>query len=569
MNITSEFYYFLIIIIGIIFHLLFGYSMFDIFFKFPLNYGMIPHSSNLTNEETPSKRVVLIILDGVRTDTIYEVISSGKTSFLRDIVTKRGVYGISHTKVPTETKPGFTAICSGHFEDASLALKELYNKHVTLDSVFNQSKYSWAIGHDACMFTGVAKQMECIPENSTENFNNLNPEKQDYILFDILIKKMRYSKYKKEGELYQKLNSSKITFLIHLLQADPLGHAHGPKSDKVKNYLIILDSYFEKLFKFFNEFYEDNKTTFIITGDHGMDMRRAHGDGHPDCTRTPFIIWGSGIREAIYIGKKQENEDAQKKFNLDDYKRKDIEQIDFTPLIAGLLGINYPMNSLGIIPLDIFNVSDKIKSKLLYGNMLELFDIYKIKNEYESKAVFYKTFKPLINSSILMENITNNIDKGNYYQAINDTNILIKLILEGIDYILHYDRQYLKTIVSFGYISWMVYLLIFFKMKNEKVLNKFFFYNSKDKIVNIIIIFIIVSLYLFLFLRLRPFIYYIYTLFPCYFLWRIIANIKYLKLFFIFSNDIKKVLINFILYITTVFAFLSIVSNKQYNYYRQ
>ena len=227
------------------------------------------------------------------------------------------------------------------------------------------------------------------------------------------------------------------------------------------------------------------------------------------------------------------------------------------------------MNSLGIIPLDIFNVSDKIKSKLLYGNMLELFDIYKIKNEYESKAVFYKTFKPLINSSILMENITNNIDKGNYYQAINDTNILIKLILEGIDYILHYDRQYLKTIVSFGYISWMVYLLIFFKMKNEKVLNKFFFYNSKDKIVNMIIIFIIVSLYLFLFLRLRPFIYYIYTLFPCYFLWRIIANIKYLKLFFIFSNDIKKVLINFILYITTVFAFLSIVSNKQYNYYRQ
>ena len=99
-------------------------------------------------------------------------------------------------------------------------------------------------------------------------------------------------------------------------------------------------------------------------------------------------------------------------------------------------------------------------------------------------------------------------------------------------------------------------------MKNEKVLNKFFFYNSKDKIVNIIIIFIIVSLYLFLFLRLRPFIYYIYTLFPCYFLWRIMANISYLKSFFIFTDDIKKILINFGFYIITVLAFLSIVSNK-------
>ena len=95
-----------------------------------------------------------------------------KISFFEKYNNKKGVYGVSHTKVPTETKPGFTAICSGHFEDASLALKDLYDEVVTLDSVFNQSKYSWGIGHNADMFTDVAKQMETIPSDTVQDFSN-------------------------------------------------------------------------------------------------------------------------------------------------------------------------------------------------------------------------------------------------------------------------------------------------------------------------------------------------------------------------------------------------------------
>jgi len=118
-------YYFIIILIGMVFHLLFGYSMFEIFFKFPLNYGMTPHSSNLSEDETPSNRVAIFVLDGKRCDSFFEVLASGEAPFLRNIIENRGVYGISHAKVPTETKSGFTVICSGHFEDASLALIDL------------------------------------------------------------------------------------------------------------------------------------------------------------------------------------------------------------------------------------------------------------------------------------------------------------------------------------------------------------------------------------------------------------------------------------------------------------
>ena len=559
MEYTTVFYYFLIIIIYIIFHLIIGYSMFDIFYKFPLNYGMTPHSSNLTEEEIPSNRVVLIILDGVRADTFFESVSSGKSPFLRNIVTKRGVYGISHTKAPTESKPGFNAICSGHFEYASLALKDIYHINFILDSIFNQSKFSLGIGVDSCMFKTVAKQMQCTPKREIKNYEFINRYKRDYFLFDILIDKMTEAK-KYNKELYKNLTSNKIAFLIHIFETDKLGHSSGPKSEKMKNRLIKFDSYYEKLEKFFNEFYKDNKTTFIITSDHGMDMDRNHGYGNPDCTRTPFVIWGSGIREAIYRDKKPENEDTPSGWTLDNYVRNDINQIDIAPLVAGLLGINFPMNSLGIIPLNILNINDKIKSKILYGNLMELLELYKIKEDFESKAVIYKTFGPLINYNNLKKNILENIVKGKYSSAINETNNFINLTLQGIDYLFHYDVAYLKTIAFLGYISWMIYLIIFIQMKNENVLNKFFYYNQEQTIINIIFLVILICLFTYLILRISPFMHFIYTLFPCYFLWRIFANINYLKSFVFFSDDIKKILIHFVYYIFTILAFLSIVS---------
>ena len=96
-----------------------------------------------------------------------------------------------------------------------------------------------------------------------------------------------------------------------------------------------------QLEKAFNDFYEDNKTTFIVTSDHGMDDRKAHGDGNPDNTRTPFVIWGAGIRNAIHRDKKPIDEDTPKNWNLDKIVQRDISQIDICPLSAALIGINF------------------------------------------------------------------------------------------------------------------------------------------------------------------------------------------------------------------------------------
>lgn len=88
----------------------------------------------------------------------------------------------------------------------------------------------------------------------------------------------------------------------------------------------IVDEGVESLELLFELFFNDNKTAYIFTADHGMTDWGSHGDGSSFETETPFIAWGAGIN---YIN-----------------KQNDINQADIAPLIATLIGINYPINSI-------------------------------------------------------------------------------------------------------------------------------------------------------------------------------------------------------------------------------
>ena len=70
----------------------------------------------------------------------------------------------------------------------------------------------------------------------------------------------------------------------------------------------------------------------------------------PDNTRTPLIAWGAGIRGPLPDSTPSSHDAYSEPWNLNRLLRRDVEQADVAALMSALLGIDWPANSVGVLP---------------------------------------------------------------------------------------------------------------------------------------------------------------------------------------------------------------------------
>ena len=263
------------------------------------------------------------------------------------------------------------------------------------------------------------------------------------------------------------LRQDKNVFFLHLLGLDTTGHAYRPYSKEYLHNIKIVDEGVKEITTLVEEFYGDGKTAFVFTADHGMSDWGSHGDGHPDNTRTPLIAWGAGVAEPIVnaSGRAFGHEDGfSSDWGLDRIQRHDVDQADVAALMAYLTGLEFPVNSVGALPLSYIAGDPKEKAEAALVNARGILEMYRVKEEQKKATQLqYKPFSQLGDDKHSVDHRVKEIQvlisRGQFDRAIAMSQELLNLGLEGLRYLQTYDWLFLRLLVTLGYLGWISFAI--------------------------------------------------------------------------------------------------------------
>ncbi|GAA5892460.1 hypothetical protein JCM6882_005621 [Rhodosporidiobolus microsporus] len=506
-----------LLLISLALHLLYTNSIFDIYFRTPVVSVSSRFSAPDTSRSTFAKRVVLFSADGLRADKAFQTyadppfpLSSSfvdalpppfdgeehalvedaekregedgerRTTplpFLRGLINAgKAQWGVSHTRVPTESRPGHVAMIGGMYEDVSAVTRGWTTNPVPFDSVFNQSSTTFSFGSPDIlpMFSlGSSDPSRVRTWTFSHTFEDFT---SDAVHLDLWVLSQLQSLLKNattDPELDARLRAPGVVFFEHLLGLDTTGHSYRPHGPEYHRNIRVVDHIVSATVALLEEFYgHDGETAFVFTSDHGMSDLGNHGDGDPDNTRTPLVVWGKGVKGRSDWEEPGEGDEYSVGWGLRGVRR-DVEQADVAVLMSTLASIPYPANSAGRVPLDYLDASAKVRAEVAYANAKQLLAEAEAKTEHKSlRSWRFVPFAELVDSEPWVQPATLSpashrreiealLHTGEYAEAEKRSRELGEIALRASSYLQTYDWFLLRTIVTLGYLGSILYTLHF------------------------------------------------------------------------------------------------------------
>ncbi|MCJ1314085.1 Glycosyl phosphatidyl inositol anchor synthesis [Agyrium rufum] len=540
--------------VAVVFHLIYLFSIFDIYFVSPIVHGMqaysVPESSKKTSGSSfsaPADRLFLFVGDGLRADKAFQSFPDPSPNapntleaqaprplapFLRSRVEEHGTFGVSHTRVPTESRPGHVALIAGLYEDVSAVTTGWKLNPVNFDSVFNRSRHTWSWGSPdiLAMFKEGAVEGRVDADMYSEEAEDYTKDATalDTWVFDKVKEMLEAAE--SNNDLNRALRQDKNVFFLHLLGLDMTGHSYRPYSREYLYNIKVVDEGVEEITSLVNKFYGDDRTAFIFTADHGMSDWGSHGDGHPDNTRTPLIAWGAGVKKPVVTKEIAPGHEDGFSFDwgLDHITRQDVAQADIAPLMSYLVGLEFPTNSVGELPLSYLSADLDEQAEAAFVNARGILEMYQVKEEQKrTREVRYQPFSAFtqVNGTIeeRLSGLREIIDAGEYEESISASQELLHLGLDGLRYLQTYDWLFLRALITLGYLGWMAFAVttvIDLHVLDGKTKT------ARNPATIVTATTVLASLYSFLMIKNSPFSYYLYAIFPVAFWEEVYAGRK-------------------------------------------
>ncbi|MFX1294365.1 MAG: alkaline phosphatase family protein [Promethearchaeota archaeon] len=234
----------------------------------------------------PNFCVILIILDSVRADILYELVQTNRMPYLKKYIFDRAAVAENcFTSFPTNTVPGHLAILTGTYADKHHVpamklwnLSKMHFRDYSGISIFDLLKQEF--NPKIKMIYNFFSDSEAFTASSFAKGARYTYLNRNRMIFFYLIQKLNY-----KIVLIQSLKvllrhlKKKITGMLYVIWipiTDIISHEKGPDSQELLHNLQEIDQMLFKLlfegykkWKGFKELGSLNSTYFFITADHG------------------------------------------------------------------------------------------------------------------------------------------------------------------------------------------------------------------------------------------------------------------------------------------------------------